>query len=663
MFNLLIAIDDWLILMNSTEGKYALLSCPRDCYDTCRLRAYVEGGKVVRVIGDDGEYTYGLTCPRAAKDVERIYSPARVLYPHIKAGKSFKRIDWESALNVLTSKLRYVLDNYGPQHVLFLEFAGNRGILTRNACRRLWNFLGVTKTDGSICDRNGERALRLTYGSTYGIFPSDIKGLKMGVIWGFNPAVSAMHLWKVLHDIKDMGGYLITIDVRYSETAKSSTSFIKVKPGSDGALALGLAKYFIEHEYVDEEFIKIHTYGFDALKDNVAKYTLDYVEAVTGVSKMTITELAEAMITNKPFSIFVGYGIQRRHGGGEIVRAISLLPALLGIHRGFYYSNSDGLCMNFKAVEGADRWRAMNVVSMEKVGEIISKGYFKLVYVHLCNPVATLPNSSRIVEGFERNDVFVVVHETHWSDTAKIADLVIPAPTFYEKLDLVYSYTHNIIYLNKPVIEPLGESVGEYQIMCEIAKNVAPNNYREICLDPYEIFELAIGRNNLEKLITDNSLEIVTKPRNVYQTYTGKIEFYSTQAEEEGLPPLPSPPDIDEVNPDELILISSAHPHYTHTQFEDVYGPKPTTIHVSPKDAEKLGLRNGDVAEIRNEKGFAYMTVRIDESLNEGVLWTPRQSYTLDGKRINVLISDDVDTYGGSTLNSTRVRIKKLSFH
>ncbi|MEM1982106.1 MAG: molybdopterin-dependent oxidoreductase [Sulfolobales archaeon] len=642
-------------------SEHILFGCPRDCYDTCRLRAYVDGTKVVRVIAEEDKYAKGITCPRAAKDVDRIYSPARVLYPHISVGGGvFRRVDWNTALDLIVSRLKEVLNNYGPEHVLFLEYAGNRGILTRNASRRLWNFLGITQTDRSLCDYSGARALRLTYGSTYGIFPDDIDELKMAIVWGFNPAVSAPHLWRRILDIKSRNGYIITVDVRSSETAQQSTRLINVRPGSDGVLALGLAKYLIECGYVDTKFINDYVYGFNSFKDYITKYNLNYVERFTGVPKEVIVELAEAMVNYKPFGIFIGYGLQRRYGGGEIVRSISLLPALLGIHRGFYYSNTDGLMIDFETVEGSDKWRPKNIVSMEKISEMISMGIFKFIYVHLHNPVATLPNNSKIVEGFKRDDVFVVVHETHWSDTAKAADLVIPAPTFYEKLDLIYSYSHNTVYLNKPAIEPLGESVGEYQVMCEIAKKIAPNHYMEICLDPYRILEIAVGKTDLEKLLINKSLSVKTKPKNTYQTNTGKIELYSTIAGREGIPHLPSPPEEDYGPSGEYVLISSAHPLYIHTQFEEVYGFKPSYIHLNPRDAEKLGVSTEDMVKVWNEKSSILMKVLISNDLSEGVVWAPRQAHTLDGKRINALLNDDVDTYGGSVLNSTRVKIMKV---
>ncbi|MEM4512884.1 MAG: molybdopterin-dependent oxidoreductase [Ignisphaera sp.] len=644
--------------------KEVLISCPRDCYDTCMLRVYVEGSSIVRITANDDKYTQGILCPRAVNDIKRIYSPLRILYPSFNIGGSiFRKIDWDKALEMLTSNLKEILDIYGSEKVLFLEYAGNRGILTRYASRRIWNFIGATQTDRSICNYSGSKALRFVYGSTYGVFPDDIERLNMVIVWGFNPAVSAIHLWKKILEVKDRGGKIITIDVRLTETAKQSTNFIKVKPGSDGYLALGIAKYLLDKGYVNLDFIDKYTYGFDKLVKHLENYRLDIVEMISGVSRINIIEIAEAIASSRNFAIFIGYGLQRRYGGGEIVRSIAILPALLGIHRGFYYSNTDGLQINLALVDGSERWNSGKVVSMERIGEELARGEYKFVYIHLHNPAATLPNASKVIEGLKRDDVFVVVHETHWSDTARYADLVLPAPTFYEKLDVVFSYLHNVVHLNEPAIDPLGEAVGEYQLMCEITKKILLHNYDELCLDPYKIFELALGKENTEKLFNKGYVKLKPRPKDVYQTPSGRIELYSILAKKEGLSPLPTPLKGDPLEENELLLITSAHPSYIHTQFEDVYGVNYGEIHISSEDAQKLSLATGDIIEVYNEKGSAILKVKVDLNLSKGVAWLPRQTYTYDGKRINVILNDGVDIYGGATLNSTRIRIKPLRTH
>ena len=411
---------------------------------------------------------------------------------------------------------------------------------------------------------------------------------------------------------------------------------------------------------IDREFIDRYIYGFEKFVEYISRYTLDYIEKVTGVPRGRIIKLAEFMYKYRPFAIFIGYGIQRRRGGGEIVRAIATLPALLGIHRGFYYSNTDGLPINFDLIEGTYLGQPSRIVSMERIGELLSQGELKFVYIHLHNPAATLPNSSKVIEGLKRRDVFVVVHDTHWSDTARLANVVLPAPTFLEKFDVVYSYWHNYLYLNEPVVEPLGEALGEFHLMCELAKKLKVDNYTEICRDPIDLLRLALDSEILDKLLKEGFAELSPKPRNVYQTPTGRIEFYSLRAREKGLSPLPSPPEGDTVLEGEFLLISSAHPLYIHTQFEDVYGPIPSYVHINPRDAERLHLDDGEVVEVYNDRGAILVRVKIDDGVVERTLWIPRHARSIDGKRVSVLLDDDVEELGGGAiLNSTRVRIRK----
>jgi anaerobic selenocysteine-containing dehydrogenase len=648
-----------MFLINGGSMESTLIGCPRDCYDTCALRVYVSDNRIAKIEAVDNWYTGGILCPRAARDIERVYSPSRVLYPFISVNNGvFRRIDWDQALEILVSKLREVLEIHGPEKALFLEYAGNRGIITRYASRRLWNFLGVTQTDGSICDHNGSMALRYTYGSTYGAFPRDIDESKMIIAWGFNPAVSAIHLWRRVLEVKEKGGFIVTIDVRSTETAKQSSDFIKVKPGTDGYLALGIAKYIVEEDYVDKEFISKYTYGFNELVKHLEKYDLNIIEEITGVPKTKIIDLADRMHSNKPFTILIGYGLQRRYGGGETVRLISIIPALLGLHRAFFYSNTDGLPINLAEVDGSLAWNPRKIISMEKVGVELANGNYKFVHIHLHNPVATLPNAGKVVEGLRRNDVFVVVHETHWSDTAKLADLVLPAPTFYEKFDVVFSYTHNIVYLNKPAIDPLGESIGEYQLMCELTKRIVPSKYSDLCLEPIHLLKVALGNKNLDELLGKGFIELKPKPKSIYQTPSGKIEFHCSLSKWCRELNLPMREGIG--GSSELVLVTSAHPLYIHTQFEDVYGSIKGELHVNPDDARNLDLSTGDLVEVYNDKGKVVMRAIIDPGLSKGVAWAPRQALTYSGERINILLNDDVDKYGGAVLNSTLIKIRKI---
>ena len=634
------------------------VACARNCYDNCRLIAEVSDGKIVRVKASNDLITRGILCPKAIADPMRIYSRSRVLYPYVRTVKGFKKVSWDEALSLVTSRLGELLNN--PSEILYLEYGGNIGLMTRYFSRRLWHFIKAAVTDYSICDAGGEEALKLMYGSTYGILPKDYSRVKLFIFWGFNPVVSAPHMFNLIKDVRSRGGAsIVTIDIRSSETAKLSDVHVRIKPGSDGVLALGIANYLISEGKIDEEFIKKYVHGFKKFSEHVSKYDLRTVEELTGVPRDEVTDLAEALYESRPFCILMSYGLQRRVGGGEIVRSIASLPAILGVHRGFYYGNRDGLYLDYKHIQGLHLWSPSRVISMQKVGKYLARGDFKFVYVHLTNPAATLPNSNKVVEGLKRSDVFVVVHDTHWSDTAKLADVVLPAPTFYEKRDVVCGYWHNYIYLNEPVIKPLGYSLSEAEVMGKLAEQL--NLSSSVVADPLKVIREAVGDEVFSKLLREGVAEIPYRPLSEYQTPTGKIELYSTSAAARGLSPLPNPPSGEVLSEGEYLLITSAHPHYMHTQFEDVYGVIPSDVTINDSDARKLGVSDRDVVELYNEFGRVLMRVKVSSDVPQGVLWSPRHAEGVDGKRVSVLMSDDVEEVGeGSVLNSTRVKVRKV---
>ncbi len=639
---------------------YKELSCPRDCYDTCRLVFSIENNIIKNIKPSTSFPTNGVTCPKGITDHKHAYSSKRILYPFININKSgtFRRIEWDEALDTIVGMLKELLPS--RHSILFMDHSGNRGLITKHASRRLWNYLGVARIDDTICDANGEKALRLLYGSTYGIFPKDIDNLRMAIVWGFNPFASAVHIFHTLLGIRRKGGFITTIDVRYSETAEHSDLFISPRPGTDGVLALGIARYLIENDMIDHSFIDKYVHGFREFSNYVSRYTLDYVERVTSVPKDIIIRLAEEMYHRRPnIGIFIGYGVQRRVGGGDIVRAIASIPPLLGIHRGFFYGNRDGLPIDFDYIEGRYLGTPSRVISNQKIGRYLHEGEFNFIYIHLSNPVATLPNASKVLEGLKRKDVFVVVHDTHWSDTAKIADIVLPAPTYLEKLDVVYSYWHNIICINHPVIESLGESFGEYQVMCEISRRLGIEN--DVCLPIDILLERTLGSKIYKELINNKCVELEPWRKDEYRTPTGKIELYSTLAEKEGLSPLPIVPEGEVLGGNEFLLISSATREYLHTQFEDVYGEIKPIVYINSDDAKMLNINDNDRIELYNSYGSATLLAKISSRVPRKVLWIVRGAKTLDGSRINVLVRDDVDYLGkGSVINSTIVKIRKI---
>lgn len=650
--------------------KEVRVVCPRDCYDTCSMIAEVVDGKVVGTRGDATHpVTRGFLCPRGAGDVERLYSSDRVLYPHVRVGKKpkglFRRVSWEHALDLVADRLRSTIEEFGPKSVLHVEYAGNMGLLTWYLPQRLWYALGASRTDYSICSKSGHEAISLHYGLSYGVLPEELLSMKLIVFWGFNARVSAPHLWALSQEARKAGGCLVAIDPRKSETAEASDLWISPKPGSDVALAYGVMKHLIENNLVDKEFIERYTHGFERLREEVSGWDVKRIEDLTGVGWSQIEELSNLYAERKPSATMIGIGLQKGVCGAEAARAASLIPALVGIHRGFFYSNSRGWQVDTSYLTGESLTeKECWTVSQVALGKLVEEGIFKFIYVYNSNPAQTLPNQLAFRRGLLRDDIFVVVHDTHWSETAKLADVVLPAPTFLEKEDLVIPYSHSLVLRSEKAEEPLGESRDELWVMKQLAERLGVKE-KWVYEEPWAAVEKALSNafgeeDFFNKLMSGEALRLRPKPRNEYQTPTEKIEFCSVIAEARGIPPLPKQ-HASLINK-RYVLLNTATSTYTHTQFQDVYGAIPPLVYINPADAEEEGIESGDEVMLCNELGCIKLKAVVSDRVPKGVLWSPRQCIDLDGVPQNAIIPDGRQEIGGGpTFNSTTVWLRRAS--
>jgi anaerobic selenocysteine-containing dehydrogenase len=622
--------------------------------------------KPIRVIGDkDSPVTEGFLCPRGAMDIKRTYSTERVLHPYKRVGDKyngvFKRISWDDALNILSEKLRYALNQRGSEYVLHLDYSGNMGLFTLYLPQRLFYALGFSQTDLSICSKSGHEALALHYGLSYGVDPDELPNMKLTVYWGFNAGVSAPHLYALSLKTRQKGGVIVAVDPRQSETAKSADLWIQPKPGSDVALAYGIMKHLIDKDFVDLNFVRKYTCGFDKLREELSKWSIDSIEKCTGLKWNVVAKLAELYVSLKPNVTMIGIGMQKSLFGAESVRAISLIPALIGLHRGFYYTNSNGWNVDLLYLTGQSLTnKKIKVVSQVALAKHLENGEFKFVYVYNMNPAETLPNQKAVRKGLTRKDVFVVVHDTHWTETAKHADLVLPAPTFLEKEDIVVSYSHGYVRKSEKIIEPLGESKTELWVMTQIAKRLNLKEewfYEDAWKAVEKALENSFENGNFSDLKKGKTLRLKMKLKNEYQTPTGKIEFFATKAEELGLSPLPKQYPLSKS--EGFILLNTAVSKYTHTQFQDVYGLLPPTVLINPENAKNYALSDNDVVELYNEFGSIKLRAVISGSVPKGVLWAPRECSDINGKPQNTIVPDITQTLGGGPIfNTVTVKIK-----
>lgn len=645
--------------------------CHRDCPDSCFIDVRVEESKIVCTRGsNENPITQGFLCPRGVGDPSRVYSKYRVLYPyartHGKPRSGFKRVSWEEAIQLVVEQLRQVISQHGNESVLALNYAGNQGLLAWQYPERLWSFLGATRHDYALCATSGHDGIYLHYGLSYGLQPEDLLDMEVVTYWGFNARVGSPHQWTLsLRARKNKGTKIITVDPRKSPTAEASDIWLNPRPGSDVALAYGFARYLIEKNHVRKDFIDEWTTGYDLYKEEALKWTPERIKQATGIDWKRIEEVGDIYAEKRPGAFMVGLGLNKSLQGAESTRAVSLLPALLGYHRGFHYSDSTGRFVDWAYLNGSElAARKARVVQQVALGPMLESGEFRFVFVYGTNPAVTLPNQNAVRVGLSRPDVFVVVHDTHWTETAKLADVVLPAATYLEKKDVVFSDHHRYCRLSNKAIEPLGESKHEISLMHELARRLEIKG-EWLNEDPWDALRRALTYafedGSLDDMLNGKVVKLKLRPKAEYQTPSGKVELYSSKAREMGINPLPEQLPTEPSERGWFVLLNSSLPNYTHSQFTDVYGPVPQIVWISPEDSKMFDIEDGEKVKIYNALGEIVLWATVTNKVSQGVLWAPRPVAGIDGNPINSLAVSTPQAIGnGPMFNTIRVKIAPI---
>ncbi|MBW8845710.1 MAG: molybdopterin oxidoreductase family protein [Burkholderiales bacterium] len=462
-------------------------ACPHDCPDTCALQITVEGDRVIKVQGRaEHPSTHGALCTKVSRYAERTYHAERLLHPLKRVSKkteapAFVQVSWAEAIADIAARLKAVKD---PQAIQPYSYAGTMGLIQGEAMAgRLWNALGAARLERTICASAGGAGLAATYGHKLGMHTRHFAGAKLIVIWGSNSITSNLHFWTYANQAKRDGAKLICIDPRKTETADKCHQHIALLPGTDGALALGLMHELIRNDWLDRDYIENYVDGWDELRAKALAWPPERVAETCGITADEVRQLARDYATITPAAIRMNYGLQRVRGGGNAVRLIALLPCLTGAWRhesGGALLSASGWNAPYKNanLERADllAGRTPRMVNMSTIGDALlaeaSPEFgprIEALIVYNSNPVAVAPESPKVVAGFQRDDLFTVVLEHFMTDTADLADYVLPATTQLEHLDVHTSYGHTDVLMNQPAIAPLGEAKTNTQIFRELA--------------------------------------------------------------------------------------------------------------------------------------------------------------------------------------------------
>ncbi|MED0678544.1 molybdopterin oxidoreductase family protein [Aneurinibacillus thermoaerophilus] len=666
--------------------------CSLDCPDTCGLLVHKKDGKIVKVEGDPTHpVTQGAICNKVRNMPARIHDPNRLKYPLKRIGAKgegkFARITWKEAIETISSKWKALIREHGAESILPYSFYGNMGILNAEGMdRRFFHRLGASQLERTICNAAGKAGYMYTLGGGYGTDPEETVHAKLFIFWGCNAVSTNMHQVTLAEKARKNGAQVVVIDVHKNQTGRWADWFIPILPGTDTALALGLMHVLFAENLVDEEFLTAHTVGHEELREHVKRYDPETVSAITKVPAEDIYKLARLYGTTSPAFIRIGNGPQHHDNGGMFVRSVACLPALTGQWHikggGAIKGNSDYSAVNFQVLQRPDLLKQKTrSINMNQIGEALTEldPPVYSVFVYNSNPLVVAPDTNKVKAGFAREDLFTVVHDLFLTETARYADIVLPATSAFENLDLYTSYWHLYVHLHEPVLEPYGESKSNVDVFRLLAqamgfeeqafKDTEEEMIRQILdreANPY-LDGITYEALHEKRFMKINSSKAPKFPGRL-PTPSGKIELYSTRMEKEGLPPLPTYEPIKEEEMFPLLFVSAPNHNFLNSTFSNnakhVAMEKTPRLHIHPEDARKRGIEHGEKVRVYNNRGECELTAFVAENVLPGAvvsqgLWADEPGT----KRIvNALTPSRLsDMGGGATFFSTRVEVEKLA--
>lgn len=686
-------------------------ACPHDCPDTCGIITEVEDGRAVGFYGDPGHpVTDGWLCAKVRPYLDHVYHPDRLTHPLRRVGPKgsgrWARISWDEALAEIGERWRDIVDAYGPAAILPYSYSGTLGLVQMLvASGRFWQRLGASQLVRSICGAAAEYAVNMTLGVRHSPPYEQVESSQLIIIWGHNPVSTAPHFMPHLKAAQRNGCRVVVIDPRRTRTARGADLHLAPLPGTDGALALGMAHVIVAEGLHDEAWLAANTVGWPQYRQRLSDYPPERAAEITGLSESAIIELARSYATRRPGLIKIADGLQRNRTGGQNVRAICALPALTGQYGlrggGLAYSTSGYLMWDGRALlhwdecPPAARSVNMNRLGAALLGEVTDPPIMSL-FVFGANPAAVSPNAGKIVEGLMRDDLFTVVHELFMTDTADYADIVLPATSQLEQVDLHKAYGHTWLTYNAPAIPPLGESKSSWDVMRLLAETMGftepwLRHDADAVID--EILTATAERSpaldgiTLEKLKQHTTLPLKL-PTEVpfadlkFRTPSGKVELYSQSMANQGLDPLPGwsdagddaapPANRPEPTLPPLKLITGAAHHFVTSSLanqENLIRREGTPfVEIHPDDAAARGIVEGDVVVVENERGWCKLRAVVTEAVRPGVLASPKGRWAKfdpfrngdGGRNVNWTTSDALgDMAGQSTFHSNRVWVRK----
>ncbi len=670
--------------------------CPHDCPDACSILATVEGGRVVRTVGDpDHPFTRGFLCGKVTHYPERVHSPKRIRTPLRRRGQKgeghFIPITWDEALDEISDRWQTLIARYSGEAIAGYAYSAHQGLVNRHLTRALFHALGATRVHAAaVCDACCDEAWELTVGAAGGTDPERVQDSDLILCWGANLDSTNVHLIPFIDMARSRGAKLIVIDVWRTRTARRSDWFIPIRVGTDTALALGMAHVLDREHLLDRDYIDRLVVGYDRWAQEILpRYTPKTVEEITGVPAPEVEDLALAYgKAHAPF-IRLGMGLSRHAGGGMAIRTIACLPALVGAWKrpggGALLSTGGSYNFNFQHVRRPDLEasprRTLNMVRFGRSLLEWKDPPLMALFIQSNNPAVTCPEQSLVRQGLAREDLFTVVHDTFLTDTACYADIVLPACTSFESEDLYRGYGTYYLQYGAQVLPPQGEAWPNYRVVTELARRLgladpvfqrSPREHMAALLDVEDgptaglsLMELLDGHpRRLRVPYLGHTFD------QYFPTPTGKLQLECPELTARGLPALPDyQPDSTATKASYPLRLVTAPGHRLHhSSFIGVEslvqadgGP---WVYLNPEDAASRHIHQGAAVELFNDQGVAGLYARISPDVPAGVVVVegqrPRAHYLSGGPLNSLCASRYADFGAGATYQSTWLEVRPL---
>ena len=675
--------------------------CPLDCPDTCSWIVSVSQGQAAALRGDpDHPYTRGSLCNKVVDYLNYARSPHRLLYPMRRTGAKgsgeFVRVSWDEALEEIAARFRDVIAKEGADAIWPIAGSGNMGLIQGiyGAGRRLWNVLGTSRNDYTLCTVAGGLGTGYTLGDNrVGMDPESFRFSKLIVLWGANVLSTHPHLWRPILEARRNGAFVVAIDPIRTRTAAAGDWHLAPIPGSDAALALGVLHVVLTEGREDRQFIGELTVGWEAFRQRILDFPPSRAAAITGLSIESIVALGKRVAETRPTGIRVGIGLQRHAGGGMAVRTITCIPGVTGDWRypggGVFYDTRGFFGINWAALYRDDlRSRQTRALDMKQLGEeLLETGApVKILFVYASNPAASVPNQTKVLRGLARNDLFTVVVEHFLTDTARYADIVLPATMQIEHQDLLIAYGHLYIAWNEPAVAPPGECLPTTEIFRRLARAMGLNtpalydSDEAIACQVLDSDHPSLAGITLEELKARGSIRLNYPDPFVpfatsFPTVSGKLEFVSDRMAQWGLDPVAgytaaneaSQRDTEFAREYPLALITPANHYFLNSIFANIPRQQQragvATLLIHPDDALPRSIATGDEVRVANARGSFFAVADVSDGIRSGVVASTKGRWPGDSKHgstVNATVDErDSDMGGGAVYHDNRVRVDK----